>query len=102
MPTSHSAISGIVNAETEYLKTMQSDCQQEKGFPSARRPTGRGSGPRALEAAEERERGILVDLDELQKASDLYGKGSLTSPRVTHARSAVLLPATRKLQTSAQ
>ena len=48
------------------------------------------------------EQGVQSDLEELQKASDLFGKGSLTSPRVTDARRAVLLSSTRKLQTSAQ
>ena len=47
------------------------------------------------------EDGFQSDLAELQKASDLYGRGSLTSPRVTDARRAVLLSSTRKLQTSA-
>jgi polysaccharide export outer membrane protein len=52
-----------------------------------------------VRTAEER---ISVRPEELQKASDLYGKGSITSPRVTDPRRAVLLSSTRKLQTSAQ
>jgi polysaccharide biosynthesis/export protein len=38
----------------------------------------------------------------LQKVSDLFVRGTLPSPRVTEARRAVLLSATRKLQTAAQ
>ena len=52
-----------------------------------------------VRTAEER---ISVRPEELQKASDLYGKGSITSPRVTDPRRAVLLSSTRKLQTTAQ
>ena len=48
------------------------------------------------------EEGLQSDLEDLQKASDLFGKGSLISPRVTDARRAVLLSSTRKLQASAQ
>jgi polysaccharide biosynthesis/export protein len=59
--------------------------------------------PRKPESqSEQQKKGFQSDLEELQKASDLYGKGSITSPRVTDARRAVLLSSTRKLQTSAQ
>ncbi|MHC2576710.1 hypothetical protein [Bradyrhizobium diazoefficiens] len=54
------------------------------------------------EQQKKEEEGFQSDLDELQKATDLYGKGALTSPRVTDARRAVLLSSTRRLQTSAQ
>jgi polysaccharide biosynthesis/export protein len=53
------------------------------------------------EQQKKEEEGFQTDLEELQKATDLYGKGSLTSPRVTDARRAVLLSSIRKLQTSA-
>jgi polysaccharide export outer membrane protein len=45
---------------------------------------------------------LQTDIDDLQKSTDLYGKGALISPRVTDARRAVLVSSTRKLQTSAQ
>ena len=48
------------------------------------------------------EEGLQSDLEDLQKTTELFGKGSLISPRVTDARRAVLLSSTRKLQTSAQ
>ncbi|KRR10513.1 exopolysaccharide biosynthesis protein [Bradyrhizobium jicamae] len=101
-PTARSAISEIVNAETEYLKTKQSDYQQEKEFLQRSVRQG-GDQVRVLSDQQKKEEeGFQSDLEELQKASDLYGKGSLTSPRVTDARRAVLLSSTRKLQTSAQ
>ena len=86
---------GIFEDETERLSAG-------KGVPPARRSKRRRRGRRAVRAAEERGEGLQSDLEELQKVVDLFGKGSLTSPRVTDARRAVLLSSTRKLQTTAQ
>ena len=47
------------------------------------------------------EEGYQSDLEDLQKVTDLFGKGSLISQRITDARRAVLLSSTRKLQTTA-
>jgi polysaccharide export outer membrane protein len=102
VPIARSAISEIVNAETEYLKTKQSDYQQEKAFLQRGVRQGDNEVRVLSEQQKKEEEGFQSDLEELQKASDLYGKGSLTSPRVTDARRAVLLSSTRKLQTTAQ
>ncbi|MEH2516386.1 polysaccharide export outer membrane protein [Bradyrhizobium sp. AZCC 1610] len=102
VPVARSAISEIVNAETEYLKTKQSDYQREKEFLQRSVRQGEHQVHVLSEQQKKEEEGFQSDLEELQKASDLYGKGSLTSPRVTDARRAVLLSSTRKLQTSAQ
>jgi polysaccharide biosynthesis/export protein len=102
VPIVRSAISEIINAETEYLKTKQSDYQQEKTFLQRGVRQGEDQVRVLSEQQKKEEEGFQSDLEELQKASDLYGKGSLTSPRVTDARRAVLLSSTRKLQTSAQ
>jgi polysaccharide export outer membrane protein len=102
VPKARSAISEIVNAETEYLKTKQSDYQQEKAFLQRGVRQGEDQIRVLSEQQKKEEEGSQTDIDELQKASELYGKGSLTSPRVTDARRAVLLSSTRKLQTSAQ
>jgi len=101
MPVARSAISEIVKAETEYLKTKQSDYQQEKAFLQRAVRQGDDEVRVLSEQQKKEEEGFHTDLEELQKATDLYGKGSLTSPRVTDARRAVLLSSTRKLQTSA-
>jgi polysaccharide export outer membrane protein len=101
-PTARSAISEIVNAETEYLKTKQNDYQKEKAFLQRGVQQGENQVRVLSEQQKKEEEGFQSDLEELQKASDLYGKGSLTSPRVTDARRAVLLSSTRKLQTTAQ
>jgi polysaccharide biosynthesis/export protein len=102
VPIARSAISEIVHAETEYLKTKQSDYQQEKAFLERGVRQGDDEVRVLSEQQKKEEEGVQSDLEELQKASDLFAKGSLTSPRVTDARRAVLLSSTRKLQTSAQ
>jgi polysaccharide export outer membrane protein len=102
VPIIRSTISEIVNAETEYLKTKQSDYQKEKTFLQRGVRQGEDQIRVLSEQQKKEEEGFQSDLEELQKVSDLYGKGSLTSPRVTDARRAVLLSSTRKLQTSAQ
>ncbi|MBR1213961.1 polysaccharide biosynthesis/export family protein [Bradyrhizobium sp. JYMT SZCCT0180] len=102
VPIARSAISEIVNAETEYLKTKQSDFQQEKTFLQGGVRRGDDEIRVLSEQQKKEEEGLHSDLEELQKASDLFARGSLTSPRVTDARRAVLLSSTRKLQTTAQ
>ncbi len=102
VPIAQSAISEIVNAETEYLKTKQSDYQREKAFLQRGVRQGDDEVSVLSEQQKKEEQGVQSDLEELQKVADLFGKGSVTSPRVTDARRAVLLSSTRKLQTSAQ
>lgn len=101
-PLARSAISEIVNAETEYLKTKQSDYQQEKTYLQHGIRQGDDEVRVLSEQQKKDEEGLQADLDDLQKTTELFGKGSLISPRVTDARRAVLLSSTRKLQTSAQ
>jgi polysaccharide export outer membrane protein len=102
MPLPFSAISDIVNAETEYLKTRQSDYQREKAFLQRSVRDGDGRINVLSEQEKTEEEGFQSDLDELKKVNELFSKGSLVSPRVTDARRAVLLSSTRKLQTTAQ
>ncbi len=101
-PLARSAISEIVNAETEYLKTKQSDYQQEKTYLQHGIRQGDDEVRVLSEQQKKDEEGLQADLDDLQKTTDLFSKGSVISPRVTDARRAVLLSATRKLQTSGQ
>jgi polysaccharide export outer membrane protein len=102
VPIPFSAISEIVNTETEYLKTKQSDYQREKAF--LQRGVREGDDQVNVLSAQQKteEEAYQSDLDELQKVNELFGKGSLVSPRVTDARRAVLLSSTRRLQTQAQ
>ncbi|WFU38830.1 polysaccharide biosynthesis/export family protein [Bradyrhizobium sp. CB82] len=101
-PLARSAISEIVNAETEYLKTKQSDYQQEKTYLQRGIRQADDEVRVLSEQQKKDEEGLQADVEELQKTTELFSKGSLISPRVTDARRAVLLSSTRKLQTSAQ
>lgn len=101
-PLARSAISDIVNAEKEYLKTKQSDYQQEKTYLQRSIRQGDDEVRVLSEQQKKDEEGLQADVEDLQKTTELFGKGSLISPRVTDARRAVLLSSTRKLQTSAQ
>ncbi|WP_431016232.1 polysaccharide biosynthesis/export family protein [Bradyrhizobium pachyrhizi] len=102
LPIARSAVSEIVNAEAEYLKTKQNDYQQEKAYLQRSVRQGDDEVRVLSEQQKKDEEGLQSDVEDLQKATDLFGKGSLISPRVTDARRAVLLSATRRLQTSAQ
>jgi polysaccharide biosynthesis/export protein len=102
VPLPKATITGIVDAETEYLKTRESDYQREKSFLQ-RGVREADEQVRVLSDQQQREeQGLQADQEELQKVSDLFGRGTLPSPRVTDARRAVLLSSTRKLQTEAQ
>src|ERR1700737_918176 len=102
VPIARSAISQILNEQTEYLKTKQNDYQLEKAFLQRGVRQGDDEVRVLSEQQKKEEEGLQSDLEKLQKATDLYAKGNVTSPRVTDARRAVLLSSTRKLQTSAQ
>jgi polysaccharide export outer membrane protein len=102
VPIPFSTISEIVNTETEYLRTRESDYQREKAF--LQRGVREGDDHVNVLSAQQKteEEAYQADIDELQKVNDLFGKGALVSPRVTDARRAVLSSSTRKLQTQAQ
>ena len=101
-PIPLSAISAIVNTETEYLKTKQSDYQREKAFLQRGIREGDDQVNVLSQQQKTEEEGYQADLEELQKITELFSKGSLVSPRVADARRAVQLSSTRKLQTHAQ
>jgi polysaccharide biosynthesis/export protein len=102
VPVVRSAISEIINAESEYLKTKQNDYQQEKAYLQRGVRQGDDEVRVLSDQQKKEEEGYKSDLEELQRATDLSAKGNSTNPRVTDARRAVLLSSTRKLQTSAQ
>ena len=102
VPIPFSTISEIVDTETKYLRTKESDYQREKAF--LQRGVREGDDHVNVLSAQQKteEDAYQSDLDELQKVNDLFAKGALVSPRVTDARRAVLSSSTRKLQTQAQ
>lgn len=101
-PVPSNRIEEIIAVEAEYLKISQTDYEREKAF-LRRSVKQAGEQIKVLETQEAKEdQGTQADAEELQRVLELFGKGSLPSPRVTDARRAVLLSSTRKLQTAAQ
>jgi polysaccharide biosynthesis/export protein len=102
LPLPSSTLEDIAQVETQAFNTDQQDHQKQKAF--LERTISKGNDQIAIltEQQKKEEKGAESDAEELQKSLDLYAKGTLTSPRVTDARRAVLLSSTRTLQTAAQ
>jgi len=84
------------------LRTDQADYEREKTFLEHSIKQGEEQIKILSEQNVKEEKGVQADVEELQKMNELFSRGTLTSPRVTDARRAVLLSSTRKLQTAAQ
>ncbi len=102
LPFGQSTISEIVHVEAEQLKARQADYDSQKEFLQRAIALGQNQVGVLTEQQKQDDEGAQADIDELQRTMDLYGKGSLPSPRVADSRRAVLMSSTRKLQTSAQ
>jgi polysaccharide export outer membrane protein len=102
VPVPVETISQIARLETEQLKAQQDDYLREKeflrrGIKQADEQTGVLS-----EQLQKEDAGLQADSQDLQRVTELFGKGQMTMPRITDARRAVLLSSTRKLQTISQ
>lgn len=92
----------IVSVEAEHLRAEQADYEREKAFLENSIKQGDEQIKILSEQNLKEEQGVQADVEELQKMNELFSRGTLTGPRVTDARRAVLLSSTRKLQTAAQ
>lgn len=101
-PVPRSKVAEIMSTEAQQLEMRRTDQQREKAFLQNGIKQASAQIKILTEQQEKEEQGVQADIQELQKVTELYGKGSLPSPRVVDARRAVLLSATRKLQTNAQ
>jgi polysaccharide biosynthesis/export protein len=102
VPLPASTISQITRLEDEQLKSRQVDYQREReflrrGIKQAEEHIGVLS-----ESLKTEEEGIKADMQDLQRVTDLFGKGSVPIMRITDARRALLWSSTLKLQTTAQ
>jgi polysaccharide export outer membrane protein len=102
VPVSRATIAQIAKVEADHLKMRQADYERQKNFLQRSIKQGDDQLNVLLEQQQKEEQGVRADAEDLQKVLELYGKGALPSPRVTDARRAVLLSATRKLQTTSQ
>jgi polysaccharide export outer membrane protein len=102
VPIARSTALAIVNVETEHLKTRQADQQAERTFLQR----GIAEADEQIQVLSEQQKtedqGTQADVEELERAKELFNRGTLPSLRVTDARRAMLLSSTRKLQTTAQ
>jgi polysaccharide export outer membrane protein len=102
LPVARSTITELLGLEAAQLKARQTDLEREKAFLRHAITQGAEQIQVLSEQQKEDDQGAKADVEELQRTIDLYGKGSLPSPRVADSRRAVLLSSTRRLQTMAQ
>jgi len=101
-PIPASTISEIRRLEAEQLKMRQDDYLREKEFLQRGIKQGDEHIGVLSEQLQKEEQGLQADTQDLQRVTDLFGKGAVPMPRITDARRALLLSSTRKLQTTAQ
>jgi polysaccharide export outer membrane protein len=102
LPLPRSTLAEILRVERETLHVRQGDRQRQQAF--LQQAIKKGDEQIAVLAEQQmtEQKGAHADAEELQRSLDLYSKGTLTSPRVTDARRAVLLSSSRVLQTTVQ
>jgi polysaccharide export outer membrane protein len=102
VPLPASTILQITGLEAEQLKSRQEDYLREKEFlQRGSKQTDEHIGVLS-EQLQKEEEGLQADTQDLQRVTELFGKGAVAMPRITDARRALLLSATRKLQTISQ
>jgi polysaccharide export outer membrane protein len=102
VPISRSTILQIANVEAEHLTMRQADYQRQRAFLQRSIKQGDEQISVLSEEQQKEDQGMRDDVEELRRVTEVFAKGALPSPRVVDARRAVLLSATRKLQTTAQ
>jgi len=102
VPISRSMAQEIVKVETENLKARRTDQQAERTF--LQRGIAEADEQINVLAQQQKteEDGNQADIEELERAKELFSRGNLTTLRVTDARRAMLLSSIQKLQTTAQ
>jgi polysaccharide export outer membrane protein len=101
-PIAPSALLQIANLEDEQLKSRQREYDREKAFLQSAVKMSDTQIAVLSEQLQQEDQGVKEDTQDLQRITDLLGKGSATVLRLTDARRALLLSSTRKLQTTAQ
>jgi polysaccharide export outer membrane protein len=102
VPVARSTVLAIVNVEAEHLKTRQADEKAERTFLERGIVQADEQIHVLSEQLKTEDQGAQADIEELDRAKELFNRGTLTAVRVSDARRAMLLSSTRKLQTTAQ
>jgi polysaccharide biosynthesis/export protein len=102
VPIPRSTAQSIVDNEVQALQSRETDIRAERtflqhGIAQADEEIGILSEQQKTE-----DEGAKADVDDFARMQELYNRGTLPILRVTDARRAMLLSATRKLQTTAQ
>src|SRR4030088_3810451 len=101
-PIAPSVLLQIAHLEDEQLKSRQSEYDREKVFLQSAITQTDNQIAVLSEQLQQEDQGVKEDDKDLPRTTDLVEKCSVTGPRLTDARRALLLSSTRKLQTTAQ
>ncbi|NOJ47561.1 polysaccharide biosynthesis/export family protein [Bradyrhizobium archetypum] len=101
-PIAPSVLLQIAHLEDEKLKSRQREYDREKAFLQSAIKQSDTQIAVLSDQLQQEEQGVKEDSQDLQRITELLGKGAVTAPRLTDARRALLLSSTRKLQTTAQ
>jgi polysaccharide biosynthesis/export protein len=101
-PVPDEVMSQIVSLETEYRKADTADHERQKDFLRRSIEEADKQTQVLSEQRQSEEEGVRADEQDLQKARNAFGNGSLPSFRVAEFRKSVLYSATRQLQTTNQ
>jgi len=101
-PVPEATLAQILNLEVEYRTSRLSDHERARDYLRNSMKLADEQIVILSEQQKKEEQGVQADTQELEKAKEAFGRGSLPSPRVTEQRRAVLLSSTRYLQTTAQ
>lgn len=95
-------IDHVVQVEKKQLAASRADQHREKSYFEQSIKLNEEQIRILTEQEKEEKDGLAADQEELRKMQELYAKGNVNNLRLTDARRAVMLSASRQLQTSAQ
>jgi len=102
VPLPAATLTKLKSAEVEYVAIRKADYANEKAYLE-RSIAKADEHIIALEAQQKKEdEGIAADIEDLERLTSLFNKGSLAMPRLTESRRALLLSTTRQVQTRSQ
>jgi len=100
-PVSEAIQRQMIDTETQLRDKHHYEFEAQRGFYVGAVKQADEQIAVLTEQQKKEQEGAQEDIAEFQRVNELYGKGSLTSQRVTDARRNVLLSSTRQLQTAA-
>jgi polysaccharide export outer membrane protein len=102
LPLPSSVASAITTAEQDQFETRNADYAKEKTYLTEATKSEDGRAAILSERNQKETEGADADAEELKRLQELFSKGNVTITRVVDARRALLLSATRQLQTASE